>query len=362
MISKDASIINGGDTAERLRQYYLTWADELCVIIFSNHYEYKDLKNGLHVYTTGGNVFTQISKAIKLGKKITENNKEWIITTQDPFETGLVGRKISLENKIPWVAQIHTDIGSPFFRKELKNKIRYKIAKKILKYAQGARVVSERIQKFIIKKHFIDDKSILVAPIYPETKIVLDNNKNENNKEIHILMASRLTKEKNILLALRAIKNLRTKIQNFTLTIKGKGPQEKKIKKFIKDNSMNSYVKIEEWSSDLSESYKNTDIFLLTSNYEGFGRTVIEAMTYGITVIMTDVGCAGWIIKTGENGIVVPVGSCEYIENSLKKLITDNTLCNKIKEAGKRTAENLPEKEKYLEEFGSFFKKIYDKQ
>ena len=69
--------------------------------------------------------------------------------------------------------------------------------------------------------------------------------------------------------------------------------------------------------------YKTADLFLLTSNYEGYGRSVIEAMTAGLPVVMTDVGLAREIVINGENGVVVPVGDTKAIVDSIGSLIDD---------------------------------------
>ncbi len=100
----------------------------------------------------------------------------------------------------------------------------------------------------------------------------------------------------------------------------------------------------------MASYYKTADLFLLTSNYEGYGRTIIEAMAAGCPVVMTDVGIAGEIIKDGYDGSVVPVGDAKKLEESLLKLIGDRVLRTNLALSAENTLRNLPGKNEYLEE------------
>ena len=66
--------------------------------------------------------------------------------------------------------------------------------------------------------------------------------------------------------------------------------------------------------------------FLLTSNYEGWGMAVVEAASLGLPIIMTDVGCAGELIKNKESGIVIPVNNQSKLEEAMIRIINDENL------------------------------------
>ena len=69
--------------------------------------------------------------------------------------------------------------------------------------------------------------------------------------------------------------------------------------------------------------------FLLTSNYEGWGLAIIEAASFGLPIIMTDVGCAGEIIKNEESGIIIPVGDKKALAAAMTKLIQNKNFGKK---------------------------------
>jgi len=82
----------------------------------------------------------------------------------------------------------------------------------------------------------------------------------------------------------------------------------------------------------------------LTSNYEGYGRTIIEAQACGLPVVMTDVGVAGEFILEGENGLIVPVGDDVALADAIEKVYTKQVHL-KARMSGTKT------KEVYLREY-----------
>src|SRR3989344_1070628 len=91
---------------------------------------------------------------------------------------------------------------------------------------------------------------------------------------------------------------------------------------------------------------KTDPVFLLTSNYEGYGRTVIEAAAAGCSVVMTDVGIAGEIIHNDESGIIVPVGNADAIATAISTLCRNTVLRTKFMSSGHYNIEKKVVKDK----------------
>jgi len=96
---------------------------------------------------------------------------------------------------------------------------------------------------------------------------------------------------------------------------------------------------------------------LLTSNYEGWGIVVVEAAAYGLPIIMTDVGCAGELIKNGESGIIIPVVDQKELEKEMIRLVDDTELREKLGRGAKQAIKKLPTKEETLK----LYKKSWEK-
>ena len=89
--------------------------------------------------------------------------------------------------------------------------------------------------------------------------------------------------------------------------------------------------------------YKIADLFLLTSNYEGYGMAAVEATAAGVPVVMTDVGVA--------LGRTFPVGDKIKGVEIIDKLINDPAERKKVVEEQNRFLENWPTRVQYLEQY-----------
>ena len=69
------------------------------------------------------------------------------------------------------------------------------------------------------------------------------------------------------------------------------------------------------------EEYRRHDALLFTSTYEGFGLVALEAMSQGLPIVATPVGCVRDLVRDGENGIIVPPRDSAAIAAAVRRLI-----------------------------------------
>ncbi|HRZ30050.1 MAG TPA: glycosyltransferase [Candidatus Paceibacterota bacterium] len=298
--------------------------DELHVIVFAKKkldYQQEQIAKNVFVYpTSSSNKLGYIFDALKIGERLIDNNSDWMITCQDPFETGLVGWWLKKRSKVKLQLQVHTDLMSPFFvRESLKNRIRVVMAKYLLPRADKIRVVSERIKNSL--KVLKLKSEPIVLPIFveveKETAIKIDLHDKYPQFDFIILMASRLTREKNFPLALEAFLLARDKSEKkIGLVIVGAGPEKGGIERRIKDLGLTESVILETWTENLASYYQTADLFLLTSNYEGYGRTLVEAGLLGCPILTTNIGLVGEIVNN-DNALICPVGGKDCLIEKL---------------------------------------------
>lgn len=83
--------------------------------------------------------------------------------------------------------------------------------------------------------------------------------------------------------------------------------------------------------------YKTMDVCVLASDWEPFGRTVIEAMASGTPVVATRSGGPEEVIEDGINGLLVPPSNPEALAEALLNIYSDELFRRKLSDNGIKT-------------------------
>ena len=319
-ISLDKSIVSGenGDARERMREH-ARYCEKLIIIIFSLRKDHLHLvtDRNLEVYPTNSvNRWFYVSDALRIIGRL----KVDLISTQDPFVAGLVGVLAKLFFGMKLNVQLHNDFfDNPYFRSEnLQNAVFYWLGKFNLLFADDVRVVSKRLVK---------DKRYFVAPV--ETDPDYFWSKAHTKPTGQIVTISRLVKQKNLPLLFAVAKQFP---KNHFVVV-GEGEERSRLEKIKPVNvSLVGQKSREQVKKILAES----DVFVLTSNYEGWGLAVIEALTAGLPVIMTDTGCAGEVVIDGKTGFVAPVGDEKALVTKMRFVLEHRELAADLALAGRQ--------------------------
>jgi len=321
-------------------------ADELHIIVFAKRalgFREESFPPNIFLYPTNartrwGYVPRAILWALKLRRRGVHID---VVTAQDPFETGFAAFFIARILHAKLHLQIHTDFMSPYFAKEsFANRIRVMIAKFLIPHANAIRVVSLRI-KASLSSVSGQLSSVSVLPIFVDRVAASRDQKHYPQFDHVLLVAARLAPEKNIALTFEAMRSVVESYPKTGLVIVGEGPEEARLKKLAVQLGFEKNVVFEGWQEDLSQYYQVADALVVSSLYEGYGMVAVEALGAGCPVVMTDVGCAGEVVRHGENGLVVPVGDREALARAIKRIVSGG-----VKLEAKPPT--LPTKEEYL--------------
>ena len=337
MLSVDENALNPKSATGIRMKEYETLVDELRVVVIRARHPLRSI----------GRIFGA-TRNIK-------RSDGWLVTSQDPFEVGLVALCISKLFRIPLHVQVHIDFFSPYFKTEsLRQSFQATIAPFVLKRADAVRVVSQKIASYISSDLHIDSSAISVVPIRvhvktPEKKTDIDLRKRFPQFEKTFLAASRFVKQKNIPFLIHTFSFFLKKYPKAGLVIVGSGPQKREYERLIVSLGISASVVIRPWVDSFASCMKTSDVFVLSSDYEGWGMTVVEAATFGRPIIMTDVGCAGEFIENNINGVVIPVRDSRALISAMERLYTDTNFALSIGEHARKSTEKTVSERIYLD-------------
>jgi len=365
MLSTDSRIFEEGSAVRGRMVEYGKLFNTFSIIVYTKPgFKEELLSSGVHFYPTNSkNIFFYFWSAYRVSRKIIKVYGDTVITSQDAM-TSIVALALKSQFSFPLQVQIHTDFASQFFKYEsLNNFIRHYLYRLSIRYADCVRVVSKRIYDSLVKCQMSNVKCS-VLPIYVDvekirnTPITADLHKKYPQFDFIILVASRLTREKNIPLAIRVFHGMVRQYSKTGLVIVGEGREKRKIESEIKNYELGENIFVENWMSEekLISYYKTADAYLLTSNYEGYSRSLIEAAASGCPIVTTDVGIAGEVFRDDQSALVCMPGDSACIENALLRLRSEKDLSQKLSQGAKTAAlAHVLPKDIYMREFRTSF-------
>jgi len=146
------------------------------------------------------------------------------------------------------------------------------------------------------------------------------NEKMFNRKTI--MTIGRLDAKKRIDDIIRAIYLMRKNGEDVALLVLGEGPERLYYEKLIKDMKLDDSVFLVGHVSNPYPILKRADVFVLASEFEGFGMVVVEALALGLPVVASDIdGGPRQILCGGRFGKLFAVGDIQAMADYIKEYI-----------------------------------------
>jgi len=157
---------------------------------------------------------------------------------------------------------------------------------------------------------------------------------------VHLIMVARLQPQKDHPTLFQALAGLLDRA--WTLELIGDGSDREALETLAKELGIADRVVFAGQRLDVPERLKEADLFVLITRWEGFPRSILEAMRAGLPVVATDVGGCRESVVDGETGFLVRKENTGDVRERLKELIDSGDLRKRMGQAGrKRFEENF---------------------
>lgn len=322
MLGLDSSLLGDphGNTVARHIEYAKR-VGQISVIVYNPASAPKSithLSDRLIVYPT--NVRTPYLfpwAAYRLGVRIHRRQRADLITTQDPFATGLIGLWLKWRLRIPLNVQSHSHFfENPDWVAEhpLRNRALQAIGKFVVRRADTLRVLSEREKAICVRQGIAPHRvTVLTAPtdvgsfappVAPERIAELRRELGITPDAPVLLWVGLPTRAKNVELLLEAYRAIRAARPRARLVMAGDFNGRPDFAQRAQSEGVILPGRVE--YASLPAYYQLAAIYVHSSRYEGVPRVLIEALAAGTPVVATDHLGAAEVVRHGETGLLTP--------------------------------------------------------
>ena len=210
---------------------------------------------------------------------------------------------------------------------------------RILCYAYSDGIVFQTCEAKEYFPRAIQKKGVVICN--PITNNLPDPYRGE--RDYRIVNFCRLTSQKNLDLLIEAFSDICEELSQYSLHIYGDGDEWERLNTKILTMGLSSKVFLHGYTSNIYEKIGKASVFVSSSDYEGISNSMLEAIALGIPSICTDcpVGGARETIENGVNGFLVPVGNRKKLAETMKRVLTDETLARSISFEGLKLRETI---------------------
>ena len=171
---------------------------------------------------------------------------------------------------------------------------------------------------------------------------------------INILFLAVLIERKGIFDLIEAsriiINNKKLLNYNIKFTIAGTGSSEYKCKNKVSEYKLDSFFDFKGWITG-KEKYnllKESQIFVLPSYNEGLPVAILEAMSYGLPIISTNVGSIEDAVKDNFNGFLINPGDINLLAHRITECILNKNMWEEFSQNSRKFIENIYDDKLYF--------------
>tara|TARA_A100001015_G_scaffold163265_1_gene181462 strand:+ start:2376 stop:3512 length:1137 start_codon:yes stop_codon:yes gene_type:complete len=339
-----------------------------CIYLKGNGYWRKKLSYlGVECIFVGLNHYIQIHKSFKIANIINCFDPQILHLHMPPAEIfGMIASKIAKSRPLKIITK-HND--EMFGRNRLANLL----CNPILNQCDGVTFISHAVEKFFIQHNCLDQKETMVTPYGIDCEDFAVNSNFDRENKLSSLgiprksgmvfcTIARLTQQKRVDVLLEGFSLfLDNNNSDALLLVIGDGEQRESLEKLAQKMGIQDHVVWVRYTEEISAILNSIDVFVLTSDYEGFGLVLLEAMAAERPIIATYVSAIPEIVIDKKSGLLIEPNDPKALADAMCKMLSSKQR-EKFGRAGKQRALTNFSNEAMSQNFEDFYVKIFKKK
>ncbi|ART50518.1 glycosyl transferase [Acidovorax carolinensis] len=253
------------------------------------------------------------------------------------FSDHIWGRQAAVAEGVPRIFHVEHNSRERYTRRRLRQ------ALALAPHTQASIGVSEGVRTSLIERGFAPEQCIaipngIVLERFPDSLLPA----RWQDREPAILMASRFARQKDHASLIHALALLRDRGLAPMLYLAGAGSQRllRQAQALARRLGLQAQVRFLGNVADLPERLAATQVFVLSTRWEGMPLALVEAMAAGCACIGTDVVGVREVIDQGRTGLLVSPGDTDALADALQRLLQDASLAERLGAAARAQALN----------------------
>ncbi len=207
------------------------------------------------------------------------------------------------------------------------------------------------------------DLPIEVIPNAIELSVFTPPRQRNHDGPVRLLFVGRFNAFKNVETLLEAVEHLlKMGVDNFELQLVGDGERRSNLERLTVEKGLTKYVRFLGWvgREAIVERYRQADLFVTATTWEGMPNTVLEAMACGLPVVATQASGLDQLVQERVNGYLVEINKASALADRLADLIDNPYERWRMGKESRKIAEQEFAWEYITEQYVEIYRRIID--
>ena len=350
-ITKDVSYLERKSSAMLTLETLVPFFDEIHIMVLlpmGGKEDVSRIRSNMWVYRVRARYWWQLPNealaAAETQLTFSDGFRPDVIVALDPFESGYAALRIAKKFGRPFQIRVTEDFTNERFKNaEKHNKWRARMAKRVLKRADGVRTETVQMSQ-ILESYLPGIRDVRVLPQFHNFKSFLHAepsfNVHDRYKDFHYIALAfgPLTVDSHLHDTFAAF-NLILRNPHIGLVVIGRGPAKKMFEEKASLLGIKRNVVFLSDAPDLVSYLKTADVLVQTDTSRGSEDVVLQAAAAGLPIVMYETDMRADLFDDGESGSLSEKGDVQGIYEGVKSLLNNIALRTRYKDAARHMIE-----------------------